>query len=144
MTHEDRGHYAKKHPPDRTVKPGLADTLKKTITEDGITCAAAHKVAADAGEPPAEVGVALDFLETPITKCQLGLFGYRPKKKIVEPAENVDPETEAAIRRHLANDRLPCASAWKIAEELGMNKIQVAAACEALRIKISPCQLGAF
>jgi hypothetical protein len=144
MTHEDKGHYAKKHPSDRKVKPEVADALKKQISDKGVSCAAAHKVAGNLGESPAEVGVTLDFLEAAITKCQLGLFGYRPEKKIVNPAKTISQELEQAIRKNLANNRISCKSAWEIAERLGIKRMEVASACEALQIKISPCQLGAF
>ena len=144
MTHEDKGHYAKKHPTDRKVKPEVVDALKKQISDKGILCSAAHKVANDLGESPAEVGFTLDFLEEPITKCQMGLFGYRPEKKIVKPAETVPQEVEEAIRKNMVTNRLSCKSAWEIAERLGMKRMEIASACEALKIKISPCQLGAF
>ena len=144
MTSEDKGHYSKKHPSDRKVKPEVVDALKKQISDKGISCAAAHKVVSDLGESPAEVGFTLDSLETAITKCQLGLFGYRPEKKIVKPAATVIQELEEAIRENLVNDRLSCKSAWEIAERSGIKKMEVASACETLKIKISPCQLGAF
>ncbi len=144
MTHENKGHYAKKHPPDRKVKPEVADALKKQISDRGILCTAAHKVASEMGETPDEVGFTLDSLEIAITKCQLGLFGYQPEKKIVKPAETVQQELEEAVRKNLVNDRLSCKSAWEIAEKLGIKRMEVASACEALKIKISPCQLGAF
>jgi len=36
-----------------------------------------------------DVGGTIDLLEIHLNKCQLGLFGYSPKKMIVKPAENV-------------------------------------------------------
>ena len=144
MTHKDKGHYSKKHPSDRKVKPEVADALKKQISDEGVSCSAAHKVVSDLGVSPAEVGFTLDSLEIAITKCQLGLFGYQPEKKIVKPAQTIQQELEDAVRKGLVNDRLSCKSAWEIAEGLGMKRMEVASACEALKIKISPCQLGAF
>jgi hypothetical protein len=95
-----------------------------------------------------EVGVAVDFLETRITKCQLGLFGYPrerfPEGRAVEAAEEASPDIEAAIRGCLVEGRLPCKSAWEIAAERGIPKMAVAAACEKLKIRVKPCQLGAF
>ena len=144
MMHEDKGHYSKKHPSDRKVKPEVVDALKKQISDRGISCAAAHKVVSDLGESPAEVGFTLDSLEAAITKCQLGLFGYHPEKKIVKPVETIVQELEEAIRTNLVNDRLSCKSAWEIAERFEIKRMEVASTCEALKIKISPCQLGAF
>jgi len=55
-----------------------------------------------------------------------------------------NPDVTAAIRAALVDRRLPCASAWDIAKTFGVRKMVVSAACEALGIKIKPCQLGAF
>jgi hypothetical protein len=83
-------------------------------------------------------------MEIELSKCQLGLFGYSPQKMVVKPAETVQADLERAIRRALMNDRLPCAAAWNIAETFGIPKMEVSSACEALKIKVKPCQLGAF
>ena len=144
MTHEDRGHYAKKHSPDRKVKTEIVDALKNQISEGEISCAAAHKISKKLGEMPSEVGFTMDFLEVRIAKCQMGLFGYTPEKKVVKPADKVSETLEESIRERLEDGRLPCKTAWDIAERLNLKKIAVSAACETLGIKISPCQLGAF
>jgi len=44
----------------------------------------------------------------------------------------------------MVDERLPCAAAWDIAAQAGISKMALSAACEALGIKIKPCQLGAF
>ena len=144
MTHEDRGHYAKKHSPDRKVKKDIVDGLKNQISEGEVSCAAAHKLSKKLGEVPSEVGFTMDFLELRIAKCQMGLFGYKPEKKVVRPADKVPANLEETIRERLENGRLPCKAAWDIADRLNLKKIAVSAACETLGIKISPCQLGAF
>ncbi len=144
MTHDDRGHYAKKHSPDRKVKPEIVDVLKNQISDGKITCAAAHQISRDLNETPSEVGFTMDVLEARIAICQMGLFGYQPKKKIVKPAVEVSSILEDAIKGQLENGRLSCKAAWKTAENLDMKKMEIASACETLKIKISPCQLGAF
>lgn len=144
MTHEDRGHYAQKHSSDRKVKPEIADALKKQVSDGKVTCAAAHKIAGDMNETPSEVGFTMDMLELRIAKCQMGLFGYTPEKKIVKPAENVDQALQNAIQEHLEDGRLSCKAAWDLAETLTIKKMEISSACEALEVKISPCQLGAF
>ena len=144
MTHMDRGHYARKHPSDRKVDQKIAAAIKERSSNEEIPCAEAFRIVNELDVPPHDVGFTIDFLETAIVKCQLGLFGYRPNKKIVEPADSVSPALEEAIREALVNDRLPCALAWEIAERLGLRKMEVSSACETLNIKISPCQLGSF
>ena len=144
MTHENNGHYAKKHDPGRKVKPEVAEAVKQHISKGVISCAAAFRIAKDLKVPAAEIGFTLDTLEISIVKCQLGLYGYSPEKKIVKPAETVSQATEEVIRDALDNDRLTCTRAWDIAETLGIGKMEVSSACEALQIKISSCQLGSF
>jgi alkyl sulfatase BDS1-like metallo-beta-lactamase superfamily hydrolase len=144
MTHEDAGHYAAKHSLDTRLDPKIAGAIKKKISEGKITCAAASKIADKLGVSPADVGVAIDLMEVRISRCQLGLFGYSPEQRIVKPAENVTLELEDMIRKSLVNNRLSCASAWGIARKMSIPKMSVSAACEALKIKISSCQLGSF
>ncbi len=144
MAHEDKGHYAKKHSPDRKVDSNIADAVEKQASGKEIFCAAAHKISDSFHVPPEEVGFTADFLECRIVNCQLGLFGYRPIKKVVKPAENVPDDLSAAIKEHLENGRLSCKSAWEIARSINTSKMAVSSACESLKVKISPCQLGAF
>jgi hypothetical protein len=144
MTHEDRGHYAKKHPADREVNPEIAEAVKKKSSDETISCAEAFKIAGDLNAQPDEIGFTMDFLETRIVKCQLGLFGHAPEKSIVKPAKNVPGELEEAIRERLVEGRLSCKAAWEIAEKAGIPKMGVSSACETLGVKINSCQLGSF
>jgi len=145
MARKDKGHYAKKHSSDRKMDQKVADAVQGRVSAEGeISCAAAFRIVSDLGVPPLEVGFTIDVMEIPLAKCQLGLFGHNPRKGFVKPAESVSSALEDAIRRALVNDRLSCAAAWEIAEKLGVGKMDVTAACEALKIKISSCQLGTF
>jgi hypothetical protein len=92
----------------------------------------------------AEAGKTIDLLNIKITKCQLGLFGYGETKKIVQPAKEVAPELKENITSALKDGMLSCSCAWEIAGKLNIPRMKVASACEALQIKIKPCQLGAF
>ena len=144
MTHEDAGHYGAKHPADRKLNEKIAGAVRIKNMAGKISCAEASRMAGQLQVSMADVGVTIDLLEIYLNKCQLGLFGYSPKKMIVKPAESVTPELEAAIRKALVKERLPCLSAWKIAEETGRTRMAISSACEKLKIKIKPCQLGAF
>ena len=136
--------YADKHSPGRKVNEKLAEAVREKAPEKEIPCAVAFKIAETMKVAPAEVGFTLDVLDIKTIKCQLGLFGYKPNKRMVEAAESVPAELEKAIRNSLKNGRLPCAVAWELAEQFGIRKMQVSAACETLGIKISACQLGSF
>jgi hypothetical protein len=136
--------FSKKHSPAKKMNEELAKAVKARAQEGEIPCAVAFSIAEEMNIPPAEVGFTLDVLGIKVVKCQLGLFGYKPDKRIVKPAEKVSPDREKAIRDSLANGRLPCATAWQLAEQFGLRKMQVSSACESLGIKISACQLGSF
>lgn len=144
MTHEDEGHYANKHSKDRKVDEKIAEAVREKASEGRIPCAAVFKVVNDLDTTPAEVGFTIDSLEIKLTHCQMGTFGYGTGKKPIEPMDTVPEEIKEAIERSLENGRLPCKSAWEIAEKLGIAKLAVGSACETLNVKLGPCQLGAF
>ena len=144
MTDKNKSHYANKHRPGRNINPEIKEALKQAAAGGEIPCAIAFKIASDLNVQPAELGVTADLLEMRLTKCQLGLFGYQPEKRIVKPAQNVSKDLEKKIRKGLENGRLPCVTAWNIAKDMGIRKMAISSACEVLEIKISYCQIGAF
>ena len=144
MTHLDKGKYFEKHPKDSTLDEGLKEEILAQAQDNNIACKKAEAIAEQKGVTIAEVGKAIDILNINIVECQLGLFGYGDKKKIVQPASQVAPELKTKIERALQNGRLPCVAVWEIAAQLNIPRMRVCAACEALKIKVKPCQLGAF
>jgi len=144
MTHMDKGKFFEKHPQQTKVDEALKQEILKQTKDNNISCRAAEKISKDKNTAMSEIGVAIDMLNINIAQCQLGLFGYEGKSKLVLAAESVSPDLESAIKAALIDQRLPCAAAWKIADELGMKRLDVCAASEKLKIKVKPCQLGAF
>jgi hypothetical protein len=140
----EKGRFKEKHPSEAIADPDIAQAVRRKIVNGMITCADAATIASDLHKSMQEIGVVIDILEASLTNCQLGLFGYDPQKKIVTPSLSVEKEMEAAITKKLLNGRLPCNAAWEIAAALALPKIQVSSACETIKIKIKPCQLGAF
>ncbi|HPO34774.1 MAG TPA: hypothetical protein PLG80_01840 [Syntrophales bacterium] len=136
--------FAEKHPSSAVVDEALKQRLDEEAREGLFPCRRAEKLAADLGIPLGEIGKALDLLGIKIVHCQLGLFGYPPHGRIVQPAPAVAPELANAIEKALISGHLPCEKAWLIAEDFKMPRIDVASACECLKVKIKPCQLGAF
>ena len=122
----------------------LIEAIQGKAIADTISCAAVFTIVDEMKIEPIEAGRALDLLDIAIIKCQLGLFGYSPDKKIVKPAESVSEEMNVEISACLKDGVLSCADAWAIAKKLEVAKMQVSAACDKLGIKIKPCQLGAF
>lgn len=125
---------------DEKIEKIIAEKVKN----NDLPCAVAFDIANQVGISPADMGNYADENKLHLVKCQLGLFGYKPEKKIVKAVSEVAPDLEAAIRNELINDRLPCKSAWLLAEKFEIGKLAVSGACENLGIKIKPCQLGAF
>jgi hypothetical protein len=144
MTHHDAGHYKAKHPADRTLNEKAAAAVREKAGDGKISCAEAARIAGRLKISMADVGETIDLLEIHLVKCQLGLFGYSPEKIIVNPAAKVAPDLEDAIRGALVKGRLPCGAAWEIADRTDRSRMDVSAACEKLKIKVKPCQLGAF
>jgi hypothetical protein len=140
----DAAKYAAKHPVGIPLDPVLGEALGKVAIDGEIPCSAAFRVAEETGAAPDAVGQAMDLLEYRITKCQLGLFGYGAHKKIVRPAEEVSEELRLLLESSSHDGRVSCAACWALAEQLGLPRLAVAAACDRLGLKITPCQLGAF
>lgn len=126
--------------PNAMIKSQIIKRSKK----ETIPCAVAFEIVADAQVSPAEIGKTLDLMNYRLVKCQLGLFGYRPEKKIVKPHATNNTGLKNAIRNTLVNGKLSCKSAWEIAARFQIQKMTVCGICEDMGIKIKPCQLGAF
>ena len=124
--------------------PDIVERIRQSTKSEALPCAVAFEIAKSCGVAPLQVGRTADSMRVSLSKCQLGLFGYKPNKKIVKqrPAEEVS--ISDAIRDGLVENRLPCATAWNIATDFNISKLSVANACEAMDVKIKPCQLGAF
>jgi hypothetical protein len=144
MTHEDKGKYHKKHPEGATVDDELRQEILNQVKNNSISCKKAEEIAKELGFGLEETGRAIDLLNINITKCQLGLFGYGETKKVVQPAQEIAPALKESIEAALQDEKLSCAVAWEIAGKLNIPRMKVCAACEALEIRVKPCQLGAF
>jgi hypothetical protein len=144
MTHLDKGKYFEKHPKDSKIDNDLKKEIIGLAKDNSISCKKAEEIAGKKGMAINEIGKAVDILNINIIECQLGLFGYTEIKKIVQPAKEVAPELKENITTALKDGRLPCSAAWQIAGKLNIPRMKVCAACEAMQIKIKPCQLGAF
>jgi hypothetical protein len=144
VVYRDKGHYAAKHPGETRIDEQIAALIRDSSENQAITCSDAVAIASATGKTILEVGVNLDLLEIRITLCQLGLFGFSRDKRAIQPAESVDRDLKKVIEANLQEGRLSCEGIWKIAGQLNLPRMVVSEACEALKIKIKPCQLGAF
>ncbi len=144
MTREKGQKFSTKHGPDAKADPTVKENVIKYASQGELPCAVAFKIAAKLGATPSEVGKTVDLLNLKLSKCQLGLFGYKPDKKKVKPRAPESRQLEETIRNSLIDGKLACSDAWKIANRFNVSKMSVSSACESLDIKIKPCQLGAF
>lgn len=147
MTHENAGKYAAKHARGTGQSEPIAKEIRKNAPDGALACAMAEKISKELKVPMAEVGTNADLLEIKIKECQLGLFGWGDKPshgKDIQPADSVPVEIRSAIEKAAVNGKVACAALWGISAKLSVTRRVVSAACEALGIKVRPCQLGAF
>jgi len=144
MTRQKGQKFADKHGSDTQLSERIKDQIERRTKNNTLPCALAFKIADELNVSAAEVGKTADLLEIMLVKCQLGLFGYSPEKKIVKPQTPENQNLESIIRDSLVDGKLSCERAWEISRSLDVPKMTVSAICEHLKIKIAPCQLGAF
>ena len=144
MSQEQGNHFAKKHKGSIKINPLIKEAVLKRSKEENLPCAVAFEIAKELGVEAAEVGKTVDLLNIRLSKCQLGLFGYLPEKKIIKPQDTENQDLKDAIVNAVADERLPCKEAWDIASEFKIRKMTVSSIADAMGIKIKPCQLGAF
>jgi len=136
--------YSNKHNAGEKSNPLIKEKIIAHATQNELPCAVAFKIAKELGVSEMEIGKNVDLIDFRLTKCQLGLFGYTPEKKIIKSKSTVDPEIKTAIKKALVDKRLTCENAWSIAKSYDVHKMTISAACESMGIKITKCQLGAF
>ncbi len=144
MTPRKSKKFADKHGPHAKPDNLIQAEILKHAKNKELPCAVAFEIAKDLKIPVDLVGVTADLIDFRLVKCQLGLFGYHSEKKMITPDTRIDPELKDAVLEALINERLPCKSAWEIASRFNIRKMAVSGVCEALKVKIKPCQIGAF
>jgi hypothetical protein len=133
-----------KHGPGAEPDPLIKEKILNYAKDNELPCSLAFQIAKDLSLSPGEIGKTADLMNYRIVKCRLGLFGYKPESKIVTAQTDASPELKAVISEAATDRRLPCKNAWEIAFRFKVPKMSIGAVCEALNIKIKPCQLGAF
>jgi len=136
--------FTTKHDSGTKPDPIIKDKIFSHIKGNELPCAVAFQIAGELGVSPGDIGKTADLIHVRLVKCQLGLFGYAPEKKIIKPLETIDPGIESAIQKAAIDKRLSCENAWNIAVSLNVHKMTISGTCEAIGMKINKCQLGAF
>lgn len=126
------------------IPNSIKEALLSAKVGDTIPCAAALSIASRLSKSPAEIGAAMNMLSIKISKCQLGLFGYGEKKKIIKVIGHVSPQIAKILQEAVQDNRIACKMLFEIAQTHNMPLFEIACACETMGIKIVQCQLGAF
>jgi len=125
----------------------LARRIRASLVEGALPCGQAFRVAQDLRLEPSQVREEADQLRIRISRCQLGLFGHRsasPKGRLLEPMAEVPAPLAEGLRLAAPERRLTCTEAWALADRLGVSRLSLGSAAEALGIRIVSCQLGCF
>jgi hypothetical protein len=136
--------FADKHRPDAKPDSFIKYEILKHSLNSELSCTSAFLIAKELNVSPDKVGMIADFIHCRLVKCQMGLFGYRPDKKIVKPVKTANQNLKNTITDNLVEGKLACKIAWDIASRFKVNKMTVSSICEDMNIKINECQLGAF
>lgn len=136
--------FSEKHEPGAVPSPLIRHQIENHLQNGELWCASAFKIAKALDVSAIEVGKTTDLMNVRLARCQLGIFGFGPRKKIVRPVDSPVDGLEDAIRAALVEQRLPCRAAWDIARKFKVAKMTVSGVCETIGIRIGPCQLGAF
>ncbi len=144
MSVKKKSQYSKKHRPNLQPDPRIEKEIKDRCDKQEISCFKAFQIAERLNVKPMEVGRTADLMNIQLVKCQLGLFGYQPENKIVKAEETSNQALKDAVAESSENNRLTCANAWQIADQLNISKLKVSNVSQARGIKIKNCQLGAF
>ena len=81
-----------------------------------------------------------------ISRCQLGLFGYKAfgRKGLLQGFEEVPGDVAVSLKAAATDGAISCADLWRVAEEHGLPRVAVACTAETLDLQVTPCQLGCF
>lgn len=139
----------KKVDPEAKVGAELAEAIRGFTDEGTLTCAAAFEIAENLGIPRLNVGQAADALRIPLSRCQLGLFGYPGPAKIWESAAYMEPSVpshvvEAIQATQTKEGIISCAALMAIADRFGILRAVAGRAADRAGVRVKGCQLGAF
>jgi hypothetical protein len=134
---------------ERTVEENLSRAIRRWVSDGTLTCAAAFEVAEELKVPRLVVGQGADVLRIPLSRCQLGLFGYPGESKIWETGSYTEPVipphlVEAIQGTRDRSGRISCEALMAIADRFGVLRAVAGRAADRAGVRIKPCQLGAF
>ena len=128
------------------MEESLITAVQARLREGRLPCAEAFALAREGHVAPLEVAAQAEAAGVRLGWCQLGLFTGPVKGEKGWPAGPyaVPAEVQDAITAVLEDGTLPCAQAWGVAKRLGLERLEVGRAANALGVRIGRCQLGCF
>jgi len=138
---EIRAQYPVGETPDKTIAAKIEAAANR---DKRIACRALHDIANELNCPPQKVGRTADLMEVRISHCQLGLFGRSNNTTTALPKGNVTQEMKVAVESVISDGKIACEDSWRLAGQLNLSRLEMGALCDALEVKVTPCQLGAF
>ncbi len=115
MTDQKNNKFAAKHQGKAQINNVIKNEILKQNKDSKLPCFVAFKIAKELQVSPGDVGKAVDLLNFRLAKCQLGLYGYQPKKRKVKPKMPLDQGLKNAITDALVEGKLTCKKVWDIA-----------------------------
>lgn len=140
-----RAEIRAQYPTDETPDKTIAAKLEATANADKrIACLAVHEIAQVLDCLPLNVGQTADLIGIRINRCQLGLFDRKDTDVQPLSKDDITQEMQALVESAVLNGQLACIDSWRLSDQLNLSRLQMGALCDELKIKVSPCQLGAF
>ena len=128
--------------------PVLSAEIERLKNPDGtVFCLEAIGLAEKMRIRPEKIGRTLDALAVPLSRCQIGAFGYpgRAKGWSADPSGPVPEGLEEAIRAAAGSEkRIRCLRLWELAERFRISRMDAGRTADRAGVKIVSCQLGAF
>ncbi len=139
---------ASKHNPEIKSDAIIQIEITKQANNNRLACRAAFKIAKKLGVTRRQIGETADLINCRLVECRLGLFGYKTENQTSLPENSSEDSLpqglKEALRSKLVQQRLKCADCLAIASEFKISGLTVGKLCNAMNIKITDCQLGAF
>lgn len=140
-----RAEIRAQYPANEAADQAIAAKLEVASNADKrIACRAVHDIANEIKCSPSKVGQTADLIEVRINRCQLGLFGRKDSNIQLLSKGDISQEISTVIEAAVSNGKIACLVCWQIADKLNLSRLEMGAVCDALEVKVSPCQLGAF
>lgn len=122
---------------DTEKKARIAEQIRTQAVSGKISCASALTMARAAGIPTSQMAGIADDQSVRITGCRLGLFG----KKAPPPCHRED---KRLVVSHATKGAISCSALHRLSRSESRSPLRLAAACNALGIRITDCELGVF